>query len=829
MTSVAGQSGTATVLSGDVDDGTAQVTAPFAFQFFGSTVSAGTALFVSSNGLLSLQDDAAFGNDAIPDSASPNGYIAAFWDDIELVGGTSFIYSQVQGSSPNRSWTIEFNNLRDHQTGGGNYTGQIVIFEQSSIIDIRYDAGIVFDDASATIGVENLAGTVGFPVAGSPNISAAPTTNFRFSPPVPASSIPGDFVGNGLVNADDLRSFLRTKNGASGGPSMMQADLNGDGSVNAMDQALMTQAALGRPVAFRINPAGGASGATVRIIGLRLESAGTSMIQFNGTNAAAVTPVMDPNYPTVSIGVDVQVPALAGDGPVTIMIGAQTLTIPVFRTDVTANLSVTSSVTEGGTVMATVTLDKAALDEIRVDLSTSNGSAMSGSDFTAVTSQVISIPAGMLTGSVMISTTDDNAIEVTENFTVSITNARRIISGMPSTNFVMIGTGSQMPQITDNDGTVTLNFSSSTSMASESDATAAATITMTLPVGKTLGADFTANVTGNGGTATAGMDFVSFTTLSANFTSGDGDGTMRSVMVNLNEDDLIELSETIGLSLSSAMPMSIVTIGSNNSHTISITDNDGVAQLDFTNMSSSVSEDNSPMHTVMVSYVSALGGKTLGATVTADVMETTGSTATSGTDFTAIGTLTAQFNAGAVDNATTTVTIQISDDSLVEGSEVINLTIGNGAPATIATVTGQTTHAVTIMDDDIATLAFNPISQTILEDDTGVNTSFSVNIQLTITSNDASPTLANAVSVLVAVDSGAATTATNPDDYTFTGGTIMFNAGSGSGTMSLSGMVIGDVAVEVDETVNFLLLNITGNATGQQGATSHLLTIQDDD
>lgn len=643
------------------------------------------------------------------------------------------------------------------------------------------------------------------------------------------AQIPADFNTSGNVNADDLRLFLRTKNGNTGGPSMMLADLNADNMVNATDQALMTRGALGQPVAFRINPAGGNPGDTVRIVGLNLNT--TPAVQFNGTNSPSITNVPNAMAPGVgvSVGLDVQVPALAGDGPVTVMVAGQTLTIPVFRTLVTVNLSVTASVSEGSPITVTATLDKPAFDDVRVDVASSNGmmnGAVSPDDYMAIPSNTtITIPAGMLSNSIQISTVNDNAIEVTENFSVTISNANRIIGGNPSNQFVTVGTATQMAMITDDDGMATLSFNAPSSMVNENDGMVSVQVLLTLPVGKSLGANVMASVQdAGGGTATSGADYSAIGTLTATFNSGSGTLSTAPVMVNIINDTLIEPDETINLSLTGTSPAAITQSGMPTSHALTINrDNgDGIAQISFTTASSMTTEGPSAM--VSLTMTTSVGGALLGANVSAQVSDAGSGSATSGTDYTALTPpLMAQFTSGQGNGAMRNVTINLVDDSLVESPETIALSLGMASPMEIATVTGTTSHTLTINDDEMATVQFAMATDTVAENVSGGTYQFNVTLSLT---GDGTPTLSAPVSVAVNQNAGGSAGA---GDFTYTPQTAMFTTAAVDGaTFAITVGITNDADPEMAETVFFGFATPSGPATVGTPAM-FTLTIMDDD
>jgi cyclophilin family peptidyl-prolyl cis-trans isomerase len=86
---------------------------------------------------------------------------------------------------------------------------------------------------------------------------------------------------------------------------------------------------------------------------------------------------------------------------------------------VTMNVSPTKFDENGGKTTVSATLDQVAIQTVTIPLNIVNGTALSGSDFSA-SANTITIAAGQSTGSVVISGIDDNLFESDETFTVSV-------------------------------------------------------------------------------------------------------------------------------------------------------------------------------------------------------------------------------------------------------------------------------------------------------------------------------------------------------------------------------------------------------------------------
>jgi subtilisin family serine protease/chitodextrinase len=145
------------------DDGSVTVPLPFAFRFFGGSQ---TSVKVSSNGYLVFGSSAAsaWSNVRLPDSAVPNGVVAPFWDDLSLSTRGAVWYRAV-GTAPTRRFVVEWAGV-PHYLDDGDSTFEAILEESSGDIVFQYqdvDFGDEFESygASATVGIEDTAGTVG--------------------------------------------------------------------------------------------------------------------------------------------------------------------------------------------------------------------------------------------------------------------------------------------------------------------------------------------------------------------------------------------------------------------------------------------------------------------------------------------------------------------------------------------------------------------------------------------------------------------------------------------------------------------------------------------
>jgi cysteine-rich repeat protein len=149
----------------DPDEGsTANTALPFNVSLFGATM---VSFSASANGGVQLFPTAVgtaamgFNNPTtVPSATAPNGYVAPFWDDLDLTA----VRTQTTGTEPNRRFTVEWSSTIF------NVAGSNVVFQAQFVeggpIEFHYcsatgDAART-SGSGATVAVENTTGTTGF-------------------------------------------------------------------------------------------------------------------------------------------------------------------------------------------------------------------------------------------------------------------------------------------------------------------------------------------------------------------------------------------------------------------------------------------------------------------------------------------------------------------------------------------------------------------------------------------------------------------------------------------------------------------------------------------
>ncbi len=142
----------------------------FAFRYYDSTY---YWLWVSDNGWIQLVPNAVWAppgyptNQPIPDTATPNTTVYAFWDDLVFgptYGGGAIIFKRF-GTAPNRKLAIIYQNVRRRNALNDPITFEIIL-QENGVIQVQYQ-DVFCSDArynygrSATVGIENDSGTLG--------------------------------------------------------------------------------------------------------------------------------------------------------------------------------------------------------------------------------------------------------------------------------------------------------------------------------------------------------------------------------------------------------------------------------------------------------------------------------------------------------------------------------------------------------------------------------------------------------------------------------------------------------------------------------------------
>jgi Calx-beta domain len=421
----------------------------------------------------------------------------------------------------------------------------------------------------------------------------------------------------------------------------------------------------------------------------------------------------------------------------------------------TLAISGSAAVTEGASLVFTVTRSGNTTGTTTVNYATADGTAVAATDYTASTG-TLAFTAGETAKTISVATTDDATVESAEMLTVSLSGAS---AG------ALISTTTATGTINDND--------SGLSIAAPPAVTEGSVLSFIVTRTGATGTSVSVNFATADGTANADSDYA---VASGILTFGAGE-TSKTISVNTIDDAAFEATETVTVNLSGATGGAMI---SGTTATGSINDNDAAPSFAVSASGSNV-EGSALTFTVTKSGV---------ASVTHSVnFATADGTALAVSDYTAAsGTLT--FGIGETSKV---VTISTADDALFEQGETVFL---NLSLATDGAVIGTIQATGAISNNDPApgfTVSFaSPVNE-------GASMTF------TIVKSGATA-LAHEVNFATADGSAAA-----GSDYTAVSGTLSFAAGETSKTVTVQ--TVDDVLGEAAETVLLNLSLSTGGAT----------------
>ena len=436
-----------------------------------------------------------------------------------------------------------------------------------------------------------------------------------------------------------------------------------------------------------------------------------------------------------------------------------------------------------GTASFAVTLTNPSAADITLTLTTADGSATAGADYTATSSQV-TILAGTTTatGTFNVPILEDVIDESDETFTVSVLTVDAGTVG--STADTGLGT------ITDNDGAPDVLIGNST--VDEAAGTASFNVTLTNP----SAADITLTLTTADGSATAGADYTatsSQVTILAGTTTATG-----SFNVPILEDLLDESDETFTVSV---LSVDAGTVGSTADTGLgTITDNDAAPDVLIGN--STVDE--------------AAGTASFNVTLTnpsaADItltLTTADGSATAGADYTATSSQVTIL-AGTT-TATGSFSVPISEDLLDESDETFTVSVLSVDAGTVGSTAD--TGLGTITDNDGA-------PDVLIGDATVDEAAGTASFAVTLTN----PSAADITLTLTTADGSATAGA----DYTATTGQVTILAGTTTATGSFDVPILEDLIDESDETFTVSVLTVDAGTVGSTVDTG-IGTITDND
>lgn len=152
---------TGTEIVADSDDGAVELELPFSFKFYGEAKSAVT---VASNGFLTFGTElgtlGGFSNKQIPTSGAPDDILAPFWDDLRPSARRGQIFYQATADK----FIVQYHEVGTWSSSTGTITFQVVLYPNGNIEYLYKDVTLA-NSETATVGTENMDGTIGLQIA----------------------------------------------------------------------------------------------------------------------------------------------------------------------------------------------------------------------------------------------------------------------------------------------------------------------------------------------------------------------------------------------------------------------------------------------------------------------------------------------------------------------------------------------------------------------------------------------------------------------------------------------------------------------------------------
>ncbi|MCO4294078.1 Ig-like domain-containing protein, partial [Solitalea sp. MAHUQ-68] len=447
-----------------------------------------------------------------------------------------------------------------------------------------------------------------------------------------------------------------------------------------------------------------------------------------------------------------------------------------------ANVAVNES---SGSAVVTLTLDKVSGKDIQVNYATSNVTARSPNDFTAVSS-TLTIPAGTASIQISIPIIDDALNENDETFRFNLNGP---VNAILSTTSVVV-------TIIDNDALPTLSFGGNVSLLEGN--TGVTDFVFTVQLSAVSGRDISFAYQTNDVTANAPFDYVT----SSGIITIPAGSTQASITIAVNGDLSNEADDTFSVSI--ANPVN-VSLGSVAVATGTIVNDDALPTLSISDASVVEGNTGTTLITFDVS-LSAPSGRPITLTYS-----TSNGTATGGSDFIAVNNAQLVIPAGTLHAK---VTIEVIGDIITEGDETFTVKITSADFADLVSPGAKPVGTGTIIGDDgQPILTVNDIT---VDENAGTAT-FTVALGGNPTSQD--------VTVDYAITNGTAEVNSDYNASNLLTGSLTFPTG-GTLTQTVTVNIVDDTIDEDDETFLLTLSNANGAVISRVGG---VCTIIDND
>ena len=439
----------------------------------------------------------------------------------------------------------------------------------------------------------------------------------------------------------------------------------------------------------------------------------------------------------------------------------------------TVSVTSAASIAEsGGTYAFTVSLVRQSVDTINVTATAVDGTAQQVAapfpvaDFNPMTQGLTFLP-GETSKVVNVTINEDVVDEATETLFVQL-------SGLVNVN---PGTISRTGTIVDNDTAPVVSIVATSSPVSEGAGSATFTVSLSAISGQTVSVN--AQTLLSPGTAISGVDYTAAGPTVLSWTPGNN--TPQTLVVPITDDLLDEANETFRGSLSGITNATASPVNAD----MTIVDNDPIPTVSISDVT--VTEGNTPS-TVTASFTVSLSAAS-GQTITVRASTANGTATTANNDYVSQSNVQLTFSPLQTSQQ---FNVTVNGDNVLEVDEtfLVNLSLPS---ATVTIADGQ--GVATISNDDSPAVSIGDAQ--IVEGNSG-----QVSLNFTVSIPDSAPV--GGVAFDFDTTDGSATLA-DSDYVQVTGGSGLIPAGTSSTTVSV--LVNGDAAVEVNETFTVTISN----------------------
>ncbi len=422
-------------------------------------------------------------------------------------------------------------------------------------------------------------------------------------------------------------------------------------------------------------------------------------------------------------------------------------------------------------------------ESVTVSVNTMDGSATTGSDYTA-TESVLTFTSEVTTRTLAVGINDDALFESLEEFTVHLTTLLDDEILLVSTAVVTI----------EDDDVLTMGFVRPYYRVSED--VGSVTLTVSVLSGSIAeGESVTVSVNTMDGSATAGRDYTGIDRVFT-FTS---EATTRTLSVDINDDALLEGLEVFAIHLTTIRENVAVSV----SRALVTVEDEDVLTVGFVQPTYRVVEESG---SVLLTVSMLSGGLAEGLIVTVSVSTMDGS-ATAGSDYIEIDRVLT-FTSKAT---TRTVSVIIKDEALEEGVETFTVHLTTFHEGVMLS---PSTAVVTLEDDDALAVGFVQPDYRVLEGP--------ISVTLTVSVIFGDLLAGQSVAVRVSTMDGSATAGS---DYTEIDRVLTFT--SESTTQTFSVIIKDDELEEGAETFTVHLTSLSEDL--RLSSVSRALVIIEDD